>query len=405
MKLRHAFLSSAWLACLLCCFGASHAVADGGELTRSFSGIWDQPDHQSQGFIIQITEDDEDGKLGVAYWFTYDGDLQSAWYLAVGPVSGNQIDAVLYKASGVTFLEDSIEGNPDIEEIGTLVLSFRNCNQGTAAFDTPEDELGQGEVRIKRLTSVYNMRCSGGLSDDTPGDAKPVQLELELLPVDPAGEGEGKAKFWERPGRSDLKVTVDDLAIDGTYTLRVCGEDRGTFDVEEGEGNLQFRSPANPGKPLLNFEPRECSFEILLGDTVVLTSGDDVLAPKRDDDDDDDDDADDNETEIEIDLDPTGAIAGARGSASYEVDDDRIEFKVRLRNVPAGSYSLYVGGEWVGDIDVEDGPGNSPNRGELRFSNPVKAGELPLNFDPLGKMIEIGDDGDTLILSGMFPMN
>jgi hypothetical protein len=274
------------IACLLLLLFSSQVYAS-GKITRAFSGIWDQPDHQSQGFIIQISEDDEENLIGVTYWFTYDGDLESAWYLAVGPVDGNQIDGVLYKTSGVTFLDGGIENNAEVEEIGTLLLTFRNCNQGTAAFDTAPEELGSGEVRIKRLTSIYNMRCSGGISDNTPGDARPLQLEVALRPVDPAGEGEGKAKFWERPGRTDLKVTVDDLAVDGTYLLKVCGEDRGTFEVEDGEGNLMFRSPANPGKKPLNFEPRECPFEILLDETVVLTSGDDVLAPKQPGDDDD----------------------------------------------------------------------------------------------------------------------
>lgn len=386
--------------------GGTQAFAS-GEITRAFSGIWDQPDQKSQGFIIQISEDDDENLIGITYWFTYSGDLESAWYLAVGPVDGHQIDGILYKTSGVTFLEDGIENNAEIEEIGTLLLSFRNCNQGTAAFDTAPEELGRGEVRIKRLTSIYNMRCSGGISDNTPGDAKPLKLELELRPVDPASEGEGKAKFWERPGRSDLKVTVDDLAVDGTYTLKVCGVERGeSFEVDDGEGSLMFRSPANPAQEPLNFEPRECPFEILLDETVILTSGEHVLAPKQPDDDDDDSDDDgDNETEIEIDLDPTGNLAGARGSASYEVDDDRIEFKVKLGNVPVGAYRLYVAGDWVGDIEVGDGPGNSPNRGELRFSNPMKPGELPLDFEPLGAVIEIRDDEDVPILNGTFPMN
>ena len=404
MKTPFAFSGIARIACLLLFLLASPVHA-GGEITRAFSGIWDQPDHQSQGFIIQISEDDDGNLIGVSYWFTYDGDLQSAWYLAVGPVDGHRIDGVLYKTSGVTFLEGGIENNAEVEEIGTLLLSFRNCNQGTATFDTAPEELGSGEVRIKRLTSIYNMRCSGGISDNTPGDARPLELEVELRSVDPDGEGEGKAKFWERPGRSDLKVTVDDLEVDGTYLLKVCGEDRGTFDVEDGEGNLMFRSPANPGKEPLNFEPRECPFDVLLGDTVVLTSGENVLAPRQPDDDDDDDSGDDNETEIEIDLDPTGNLAGARGSASYEVDDDRIEFKVRLRDVPVGTYRLYVAGDWVGDIEVEAGPGNSPNRGELRFSSPVKPGELPLDFEPLGASIEIRTDQDVPILSGTFPVN
>jgi hypothetical protein len=389
------------------------ALADGGgtPITSAFSGIWDQPDHESQGFIIQISEDDEGGKIGVAYWFTYGGDLESAWYLAVGPVTGHQIEGILYKASGVTFLEDGIVGDANVEEIGTLLLTFRNCNQGTAAYETPEEALGSGEVRIKRLTSVYNMRCSGGISDDTPGDARPLQLEVELEPVDENSEADGKAKFWERPGRSDLKVTVDDLPEDGTYRLEVCEEalgdegDEGDFEVVEGEGNIQFRSPAIPGKALLDFDPRDCRFDIFFGETLVLTSGEEVLAPKSRGDDDDDDGMD--EDEIEVDLENTGVIADARGSAEYVVDDDRIEFKVKIRGVPVGAYPLYVteagggGAELVGEITVEQ-EGNGQTRGELRFSNPPKDGDDELDFEPLGALIEV-TDGTDVILEVLFP--
>ncbi len=279
--------------------------------------------------------------------------------------------------------------------------------------DTPEEELGSGEVRIKRLTSVYKMRCSGGISDDTPGDARPLQLEVELEPVDESSEAEGKAKFWERPGRSDLKVTVDDLPEDGTYRLEVCeaplGEDgvEGEFEVEEGEGNIQFRSPAIPSKGLLDFDPRDCRFDIFFGETLVLTSGEDVLAPKSRVDDDYDDDGMD-EDEIEVDLENTGVIAGARGSAEYEVDDDRTSFKVKIRGVPEGMYPLYVteaepgsSQEMVGEINVEQ-EGNGQTRGELRFSAPPRDGDEELEFDPLGALIEV-TDGTDVILEVLFP--
>ncbi len=49
-------------------------------ITSSFSGIWDQPEQESQGIILQIGEQlDEEGieqKVGIAYWFTYGPDLE-----------------------------------------------------------------------------------------------------------------------------------------------------------------------------------------------------------------------------------------------------------------------------------------------------------------------------------------
>ena len=71
-------------------------------------------------------------------------------------------------------LEVGQAGDANVEAVGTLTLEFHNCNQGRAIFDTPEEVLGAGEFRIKRLTSIYRSRCSGGISDDTPAHARPI---------------------------------------------------------------------------------------------------------------------------------------------------------------------------------------------------------------------------------------
>ena len=92
--------------------------------------------------------------------------------------------------------------------------------------------------------------------------------------------GEGKAMFWERSDRSDLKVEVRGIA-DELYSLKVCEDIVGEIEVTEGEGSIEFRAPGNDSKPLLSFDPTDCPFNILLGDLLVLTSGDAVLAEKQ----------------------------------------------------------------------------------------------------------------------------
>lgn len=265
------------VAMLILLFVAS-AQADNLVITRSFSGIWNQPDQDSQGLVLQISEGVDDSKVGVAYWFTYGGDLLSAWYLAVGTVDGDSIPMTLYRASGTGFMEGADNPEAVVEEVGTLTLEFHNCNQGTATYDTPDDVLGSGEFRIQRLTSIYNMRCSGGISDDTPADAKPTILSVHLSPPPEREDitGDGKAKFWERTDWSDFKVEVEEVP-DGQYHLQVCGEMRGDFDVSEGEGEIEFSSPIMDSKPLLDFDPRDCLIEVLDGAGVALTSGDAVL--------------------------------------------------------------------------------------------------------------------------------
>jgi hypothetical protein len=228
-----------------------------------------------------------------------------------------------------------------------------------------------------------------------------------LHPPGDDGNADGKAKFWEREDRSDFKVEVEDLA-DKTYALRVCGEVQGDLVVAGGEGELAFRSPANDGQLLLIFDPRDCEtevldgeavmIEVLDGETVVLTSGDDVLAEKTK----GMKDKDDKEgTKVEIDLASTEVIEGAKGEAEYEDYADEKEFSVKIKNVPAGFYTLKIGGDEKGIIEVVEDDGDF--EGKLKFTDPLEADTLELVFDPAGLLIEVLNSDDEVILHAVFP--
>lgn len=269
---------------------STSAIAGKPLITSSFTGIWDQPMHESQGIVLQIGEQAGDKKVGIATWFTYGPDLQSAWFLAIGPVVGNQIKMTLYAAADIGFMAENLEGDENVVPVGTLDLEFKNCNHGRAFYtfdaleDDPEAVVESGEFPIKRISSVYRQRCSGGISDDTPKGGKPMDMEVQLVPAGDSADGSGKAKFWERTERIDFKVEVEDIP-DGSYTLEICG---GTEDVIQfempvalGMGELEFRSPESDEKLNLNFDPRNCRIDVLEGELVVLTTGDAVLAEKH----------------------------------------------------------------------------------------------------------------------------
>ena len=253
------------------------AIADHVLITRHFTGIWTQPDHESQGLVLQISDQLDDSKLGVAYWFTYGDDLFSSWFLAVGPVDGHSIGMTLFESSGVGFLQEDVEGDVMVEAIGTMTLRFRNCNQGVVSYDTPADVMGTGEFRIRRIASVYRARCTGGISDDTPHDARPLNLDVRLHSVRDDIPGRGEAGFKERPERSSFKVSARNIP-DGLYSLGVCSQPRGDMEVMAGHGALDFRSPPVDDTPLLDFDPRDCLIELMDGEGAVLSSGDAVLA-------------------------------------------------------------------------------------------------------------------------------
>lgn len=261
-------------------FISASAFADNLLITRHFSGIWDQPEQESQGIILQIGEQDGDQKVGIAYWFTYGEDLQSTWFLAVGPINGNEINMTLYSAFDVAFMGENLVGDANVVEIGTLDLVFKNCNHGVATYATEEDMIGSGEFPIKRISSIYRTRCSGGISDDTPSGGKPFEMDVRLTSAREDITGKGKAKFWEREDRSDFKVEAEDIP-DGTYSLEVCEVAQAEMLVVDGVGELEFRSPEGDDKLLLSFDPRDCKIELLDIDGAALTSGEDVLEEKK----------------------------------------------------------------------------------------------------------------------------
>jgi hypothetical protein len=406
------FAQGRWLPAIFILLFSTSVFAGKPLITASFSGIWDQPEQESQGIILQIGEqvDEEDNvsKIGIAYWFTYGPDLQTSWYLGIGDISGNRIDMVLYTASDIGFMAENLEGDDSVVPVGTMLMDFHNCNQGTVVFEFTDGDLllESGEFPIKRISSIYNQRCSGGISDDTSSDSKPLQLEVNLVPAEEGGPGYGKAKFWERADRSDFKVEVEGLE-DGLYTVEICGDHEDPlvevqlFDLEvfEGEGELEFRSPAIEEKLDLNFDPRGCKIDVLAVDVLVLTSGDRVLSEKTPGDDDGD-----NETEIEADFTSTGVIEGAKGSAEFEFSSDESELKVKIKDVPAGFYALHINGVPHGDIEVVEDDGRL--QGELKLTSPLEEDTLELLVDPRGQLIEVlanAIEETPVILEVLFP--
>lgn len=399
MKLSSTLTRVFGLSLVLHLFFSVSVFADDVLVTRYFSGAWDQPEQESQGFILHIAERPNETKLGIVHWFTYGDDLQTSWYVARGPVNGNEINMRLFTAFNIAFMEDDVEGDTNVVEIGTLDIVFQNCNHGTAFYDTPEEYIGSGEFPIRRITQIFHGDCSGGISDDTPADAGPLQLEVGLYPPEEGGTGEGKAKFWERADRSDFKVEAEGLE-DGLYALQVCAAEVGELEIIGGEGELKFRSPESADKLLLTFDPRDCLIELFDASGVVLTSGEAVLAekaggPKTDEDDEEE------VVKIEAEFISTGVIEGAKGEAELEVWAEETEFSVKIKDVPAGFYAVHVGGIQVGEVEVVEEDGKST--GKIKFTDPLKVGTPELTFDPRGQLIEILQADLQVILNLIFP--
>ena len=406
--MRHRILSTVLLMLALLPLGAA---AQDMIVTRHFTGLWDQVEFKSQGINLQIVHQDDGEKRGVAYWFTYGSDNQSAWFVGIGPATGNRIEMVLYQVQDVGFLEPG--DNIDATAVGTMTMEFSSCNQGEVEFETDIAEVGSGTFEVQRITDVLNTHCTGGVSDDTRSDVMFTEQRIGLAPARSGITGSGHADFQERPDRTEFSVEAEDLA-DGSYRIFVGGVDRGELVVSLGRGETEFRSPVEAGKVLLTFDPRGQEIEVHDGQGAVLTSDGEVftggggctnncgggdmggggnMGGGHD----------FGMADIEVELSNPGVYPAASGDAKLEGRMDRADFSVEIEDVPAGSYDLSVGGEIVGTLQAAlDFDGTV--RGELEFRDPVEPGKILLDFDPRGRQINVLE-GNTVVLETLFPNN
>ena len=101
-----------------------------------------------------------------------------------------------------------------------------------------------------------------------------VPIEVEHSNTGVYSLASGDAKLEPREDRTDFSVEIEDVPV-GSYGLRIGGTVVGTIEVmqlQDGsvEGEIEFRDPVEPGKVLLDFDPRGQQIDVLEGDTVVL---------------------------------------------------------------------------------------------------------------------------------------
>jgi len=376
------------------------------EVTGGFTGWWDQPAQQNHGVILVVSELPDGAKQGVVYWAHYDDEGNPTWMIGQGPIVGDTVEADLFEVSGVSFMQARSTATDAVDKVGSMSITFSDCDSGEVRFETGGSIVGTGGFTISRLSRQPGTTCTGGISDDRGPNEEELELRAALISTGVIPGASGDADYEARADRVEFSVEVEDVPP-GRYELRVDGIARGTIDVIDTisgpEGEIEFRSPAEPGKFLLDFDPLDKIVEVVANGQVVVEG---ILDSQTDDDrDDGGPDLDlrrpeGDEVEIEIDLLNSGVFAAGEGDAELELRDDRSEFDVEIEDVPVGSYSLFVGGVERGVIEVvqfADG-----TEGELEFRDPVEPGKVLLDFDPRDQVIEIFDAA-SLIFSADFP--
>ena len=167
-------------------------------INPGISGSWYDPDHDGEGWFVQVLDD----KRAVVYWFTYSppgvgGDQAQAWVGGVGEIIGSSIvvpsaGTVITKGPpfGQDFDPDRVERYP----WGKMVLSFSNCNEGVMYYQSDDLDYGSGSLDLARVTQIESLDCAA-ISNVVPPPLQ--QAEFSVTPAisgawyDPGHDGEG----------------------------------------------------------------------------------------------------------------------------------------------------------------------------------------------------------------------
>lgn len=266
---------------------AVHAVM----ITGSFTGAWFDENEPGQGFLIQIVEV-EDELTAVVFWFTFDPEGNQVWLVGSAAVDGDQVTlTMLLFEGGVLNLGGFDPSAIEFTEWGELILQFLDCDTGLAMYQALDPAIGSGEIELSRLTETVGDDCTGGIVDNTPPGSAAINLQARFENTGEDADAWGTVKFEQNANHTKFKVWVKKLEK-GDYELVVGGETVGVISTNNGgNGTLFFRSPEACNWPLLDFDPRDQTIEIVQDDVVFLTVFLDGEVPG--DDDDDDGDADD----------------------------------------------------------------------------------------------------------------
>lgn len=153
------------------------------------SANWFNPDRSGEGWSLEILNNE----TAVGYWFTYDEAGNQRWLIGVGNVAGDHIDfPEMLVASGGRFGPDFDPGDVVLETVGSVSMTFTDCNNGFFEFSLFGQEMS---IELARLSRTLTLDCDG-TNEDFP-DARGQQSGSWF---DPTHSGEGFSLQWQTNG-------------------------------------------------------------------------------------------------------------------------------------------------------------------------------------------------------------
>ena len=167
-----------------------------------------------------------------------------------------------------------------------------------------------------------------------PASAAADEIKFFLTNTGTDTDARARARFDAKDDqRQRFEVKVEALTP-GDYAVLVAGQSVGTFEVAaDGEGRLRLE-----GEPL-GFDPRGQMIDVKSDPGEVFFTG--TLPASRD--------AARTRIKVRDKFENTGAEPDARAEARLRSRQGTARFEVRVKDLPAGTYDLRVGG-----VDVAD---------------------------------------------------
>lgn len=134
-------------------------------INRGISGgWWFGPERGGQGFFLEMLD-----RAGIPFvlmhWNTHDNNGNQQWLRGVGKVEFDRVTMDIIRPVGGEFGPNFDPATVNFEQWGQVELIFDGCDQGILRYSN--DEFGDSELPMLRLTSIDGLRCGDALASET----------------------------------------------------------------------------------------------------------------------------------------------------------------------------------------------------------------------------------------------
>ncbi len=135
-------------------------VHAGQPIDGSISGVWYDADHPGHGFVINVSEQNNQ-KTFLSSWYTYDPQRNQLWLIGTTPIDGKQsrITVPMNTTRGAMFGVDFETRDVKTDRWGDITFDFTDCNHGVVKYKPVQTGFVDGTLSITRLTNTASLTC------------------------------------------------------------------------------------------------------------------------------------------------------------------------------------------------------------------------------------------------------